>query len=70
MEKINQFNTDFLFSTPSYLEGAASAFNLAGGFYDYNRSETENDADCKAITNDFNIIGSDLRDAINSVVKK
>jgi hypothetical protein len=68
MNNTDQFNTDFLFTTPSYLTGAATAFNLAGNFYEFNESETGNDADCKAIGNDFNIVGNDLREAFKSIM--
>jgi len=68
MEKIAQFDTDFLFATPTYLSGAASAFKLAGNFYDYNSSETGEEADYKAIANDFNIIGNDLKGAMSTIM--
>lgn len=64
MNETNQYNTDFLFSTSNYLSGAATAFNLFGNFYEYNFSPTDNEADHKAISNDFDIIGNDLLRAI------
>lgn len=70
MEKFNQFNTDFLFSTPTYLSGASNIFNIGGNFYDYNVSKSEAEADCKAIRNDFNMIGNDLDYAISEVIDK
>ena len=69
MNNSDNFTTDFLFTTPSFLTGAANVFNLAGNFYDYNRSETEAEADCKAIKCDFNVIASDLKDAIEKFSK-
>ena len=70
MEKISQFNTDFLFSTPTYLSGAANIFNIGGNFYDYNSSKTEVEADCKAIRNDFKMVGIDLEKATLEVMGK
>lgn len=68
MEKINQFNSDFLFSNSSYLSGASNILNIDGHFYEYNSSSSESEADCKAIRNDFDIIGSDLEKAINKII--
>jgi len=70
MEKIAQLNTDFLFSTPTYLSGASNIFNIGGNFYDYNISKSEAEADCKAIRNDFNIVGRDLENASSKIMGK
>lgn len=70
MKKFNQLDTGFLFSTPSYLSGAANIFNLGGNFYDYNISASEEEADCKAIQNDFNMVGKDLENASMEVMNK
>jgi len=69
MNNTDSLNSDFLFTTPSYLTGAANVFNLAGNFYDYNRSESEQEADCKAIRNDFNIIAEDLKSCLKDFSK-
>lgn len=61
-----KYNTGYLFSTPSFISGAASAFDLFGNFFEYNTSDSETEADCKAIKNDFNVIGNDMRLAIKS----
>lgn len=70
MNNTDQFNTDFLFTTPTYLTGAATIFNIAGNFYEYNESSSDEEADYKAISNDFNIIGNDLKNAIIEVTEK
>ncbi len=69
MNNIEELNTDFLFTTPTYLTGAATAFNLAGNFYEFNACESEAEADLLAIRNDFRIIGQDLAKASGSIVK-
>ncbi len=61
MEERKKYRTDFLFSDSSFVVGAGSAFNLAGNYYDYNVSETPEKADVKAIQNDWNMIGEDLK---------
>lgn len=57
---MSQSLTDFLTSTTTYLTGAASAFNLAGNFYDFNISDTVEEADSRAIRNDFRMIEGDV----------
>lgn len=69
MNNIDQFSTDFLSTTSNYLTGASTVFNLAGNFYDYNRSESEIEADCMALRNDFNMIGKDLEKSIETTLK-
>lgn len=69
MNNNDQFTTDFLFTTPTYLTGASNVFNLAGNFYRYNGSESSQEADCKAIKNDFDVIGQDLNIATEKSLK-
>jgi len=70
MNNDDQFTTDFLFTTPTYLTGAANAFNLGGNFYEYNSSDTGQEADYKAIRNDFNMISLDLRKSFKIIEEK
>lgn len=67
MNKRTRFTTDFLFSQPSFLSGAATAFNLAGNFYEFNASESGEEADKIALENDFRMIGQDIQDVMNKV---
>jgi hypothetical protein len=66
MNNTDNFSTDFLFTTPTFLTGAATIFNLNGNFYDYNESGSGREADCMALGNDFDIIGNDLKKAIET----
>lgn len=61
----NKVKSDFLFAQPSFASGAARVFDLFGQFDDYNRSETTEEADAKAIAADWIIVGQDLADAID-----
>ncbi len=70
MNKYETLYTDFLFTTPNYLTGAANIFNLAGNFYDFNSSESDDEADKMALKNDFKIVGRDLANTIGKVKKK
>lgn len=67
MNKIIRFKTDFLFSTPTFLSGAATVINIAGNFYNFNKSESGFDADFLALENDFNIVGQDIYDAMEEL---
>jgi hypothetical protein len=56
--------TDFLFAQPSFLSGAARVLDLWCQFDDYNLSDSGSDADSKAISADWCIVGQDLWDAL------
>ncbi|RPH33597.1 MAG: hypothetical protein EHM93_04335 [Bacteroidales bacterium] len=57
--------SDFLFSTPNFLVGAGSVINIAGNYYSFNESDSESEADEKAIKNDFEMVGQDIYNVIN-----
>jgi hypothetical protein len=57
----NRFKTDFLSASSSFLSGFGSVVNLRGHLYDYNVSE---DPDEIAIAHDWNMVGQDIRDAL------
>jgi len=56
--------TDFLFAQPSLASGAARVLDLGSQFEDYNRCDTTDEADGKAIAADWLVVGQDLSDAI------
>jgi len=60
----NRVKSDFLFAQPSFASGAARVFDLFGQFDEYNRSETTEEADAKAIASDWIVVGQDIADAI------
>ena len=64
MNNKNRYLSDFLFSSPSFLSGAGTVMNMAGNYYHFNTSDSECEADNRAIANDFNMIGQDLSDII------
>lgn len=67
MRDKRKHESGFLFSTPSFLIGAGSVLNLAGNYYRYNLSESDYAADCRAIKNDFAMIGQDINDAMLNI---
>lgn len=62
--KVKRFKTDFLFTVPSFINAIGSIFSLYGFYYDYNTSEDGTEADNRAISSDWNMIGQDLNDSI------
>lgn len=55
-----KIQTDFLFAQPSFASGVARVMDLWAGFDDYNRSETTDEADARAIASDWLMVGQDM----------
>ena len=56
---------DFLLAQPGAISGMGRALDLGGTFDDYNQSSSEREADLRASYVDWQIVGNDLRSAIN-----
>lgn len=56
--------TDFLVPRPSFLEGMARVMDMGGSLSRYNRSRTPEEADSRALANDFAMVGQDMRASI------
>jgi hypothetical protein len=56
--------SSMLFARPSFFEGAARAFDLGNTLSEYNRSETEELADRRALFADWRLIGDEIRQAM------
>ncbi|KAF2515079.1 hypothetical protein E0W68_13130 [Flavobacterium salilacus subsp. salilacus] len=64
MEKVKvKLETGFLYSKCSFLRGIGSVFNLPGNYYDFDYSDTENEADKKALYSDWENVGADIKTA-------
>lgn len=61
----NKITTDFLFTKPSFWTGFARIFDLFGTFDDFNTSSSDEEADVKAILNDWAMVGQDLEKCFN-----
>lgn len=68
METITEKRTDFLFPKRNFFTGFASIFSIAGDVR-INTSNSGEEADCKAISNDWDMIGQDFRTALNKLNK-
>ena len=53
-----------LFARPSFLGGVSRALDMGGTLNEYNRNQTEEEADAQAILSDWLFVG----DALNSAV--
>jgi hypothetical protein len=56
--------SDFLYASPSFLEGAASVLDLGDTLTDYNSSLNGEQADRIALAMDWQVIGDDMRRAV------
>lgn len=63
----NTMDTAFLFATPSLWSGMARMLDICGQLDSYNGSETEEEADAKALYSDFRMVGQDLKLAIETL---
>ena len=68
--KPRKYKTTFLFRRTSFLIGCGSVFNVSGNYFVFNYSKSGLQADAKAIENDWDVIGQDLKDTIRKVSNK
>lgn len=62
--------TDFLFARPSFIEGMARVLDLGDTLTEYNESLTGSQADLIALRSDWEMVGQDLRTAVETVRKE
>ncbi len=60
MKNIRASLSTFLFTEPSIVEGVSRLMDIGATMQDYNSSKTENEADFKALRNDWKAVGEDL----------
>jgi hypothetical protein len=53
--------TDYLFAMPKFITGMASAMDLGATLTQFNTSRNGEEADRKAIRNDWIVVGNDIR---------
>ena len=61
----DKVQSGFLFADPSFLSGASRTLDLFGVYDHYNASETQLEADTRAIASDWLITGQDIQGAID-----
>ncbi|MFA7448738.1 MAG: hypothetical protein WCY77_09900 [Weeksellaceae bacterium] len=62
--------TTFLLPNNGFCIGLGSVLNLAGNYFEYNYSNSANDADRKAIESDWENIGEDIKIAKMNLEKE
>lgn len=63
----DSIESDFLFARPSFFEGVARIVDLGGSLNAYNRSRTPEEADARAIYEDWRALGHDVRVALDEL---
>jgi hypothetical protein len=66
MGDIDKSLTFYLFARPSFLEGLARILDLSGSLQEYNYSKSGEQADARAISSDWEMIGEDIRTSIRT----
>ena len=61
------FKSDFLFSTPGFLQGMGTVLNVGGNYFSFNYSQSPSLADAKALGNDWRMVGQDIRLAMHQI---
>ena len=62
--------SEFLFGKVSIMESIGSILDLGGNMPEYNQSQSGEEADSRAIYNDFAAIGNDIYYAADKVMGK
>ena len=63
--------TDFLITRPSVLRGISKIIDLSGASsHKYNNSKSSEEADYRALRNDWLMIGKDLGDSMHELKKE
>ena len=70
MKKHRKYRSCFLFPTPSFMIGAGSVFNIAGNYFRFNSPSGAAEADMKAISSDWGVVGDDIKSVIAEMNKK
>jgi hypothetical protein len=61
---MNKIRSDFLFSTPSFVSGAARLLDWYCLYDSYNTSRSDFEADYKALFSDWYVVGQDISSAV------
>jgi hypothetical protein len=58
---------DFLFAAPSFIRDMGRAIDLGDTMTCYNKSESPAEADMRALSNDWSVVGAGIRQAADSL---
>lgn len=65
-----KYKTDYLLPKNNFWVGFGSVLNLAGSYFDYNYSSSDEEADEKALMSDWTNVGEDFKKAKKEFEKK
>ncbi len=57
------YKTDLLFPRTNFVVGMGSVLNVAGNYFKFNYSESDVEADVKALESDWGAVGKDIESA-------
>lgn len=60
----DDFRSTFLFARPSWYEGVARLLDFGNALTEYNRTSAAGDADVRATTQDWLVVGDRIREAM------
>lgn len=63
------FRSDFLFPDTDFVTGMGSVLNIAGSYFEFATSKSENIADLKALRSDWGVTGQDVEAAYYECTK-
>jgi hypothetical protein len=58
---------DFLFAVPNFLRDMGRSIDLGDTMTCYNKSESPAEADMRALINDWSVVGTEIRQAAESL---
>ena len=56
-----RYKTDYILPKNNFWVGMGSVLNIAGSYFEYNYSNSESEADLKALISDWENVGDDMR---------
>lgn len=62
--------TSYLYAVPTFLGGMAYTLDLGGTLEIYNENKTTTEADLKALRNDWEAVGNDIKNSMTKYGKE
>lgn len=62
-----EIQSDYLFARPSFIEGVGRIVDLGGALNTYNKSRTPEEADARAVYEDWKALGHDVKLALEQL---
>ena len=69
-QEIRKSLTHYLYAHPSFAEGVSRIWDFGGNLQAYNESDSEAEADKKALAKDWQAVGQDIKTAVTAYGRK